>query len=637
MFCVSKETRLYQLLILVLALVFFLSAQIAAAATINVTTTDDEWNATGSGVGCSLREAIQSANENEAWGGCSAGNGDDTINIPAGTYLITRLGRGEDDNVTGDFDFTDYQGIHLQGANDGKTIIDGGWNHPHFCGDRLFHVGDGDFGMDRIILTKGCINGGAQMGGAIYVDSCEDVYITNSVITENWADYGGGIGAECSLNHFDITNTTISKNYAGTFVIGGIGYGGGIYTYDDYIDLRNVTMTGNDALTDGGGFYAATGLGLLNLNNSIVGLNTSDGADDIHGPVSTDSKYSIIGSDNGIPESGEVCNHSAMQCDTAPKLFALGDYGGHTLTHALDYHSSNSAMDAAHCGSAPSRDQRGFKRGNPCDIGAFEYSLTAGEYCDDEDNECDSGNCNNSDVCCQDCQHGYCKSDGMCECDQGWDSTLCDKCATGVFGAACDGQCPACVNGSCDDGTGGSGICNCDDGWDGELCDIALSGDGDLDSDLDSDRIDVEMDEADADTADGDIMDGDMMDGDMMDGDVVDGDTTDGDVADGDTVIDGDITDGDILDGDTADGDLSDGDITDGDLPLTDGDESLADGDEPPADGDEPLVDGDTQPVDGDEGNGGVGDSGCRTTEPGPYAALILLLLGWSLRRRRSA
>src|SRR4051812_15422391 len=61
--------------------------QPAYASAIIVNTTADEF---GSGASCSLREAIQSANTDTAFGGCTAGSGADVISLQAGqTYALT--------------------------------------------------------------------------------------------------------------------------------------------------------------------------------------------------------------------------------------------------------------------------------------------------------------------------------------------------------------------------------------------------------------------------------------------------------------------------------------------------------------------------------------------------------------------
>lgn len=101
------QTQRFVWLALVLALMWGLfllllpTAQAAQGATeITVTTTDDELNHDGD---CSLREAIQAANTDLAVDACPAGNGHDTIMLPAGTYTHTLAGF-EDENLAGDLD-----------------------------------------------------------------------------------------------------------------------------------------------------------------------------------------------------------------------------------------------------------------------------------------------------------------------------------------------------------------------------------------------------------------------------------------------------------------------------------------------------------------------------------------------------
>ena len=104
--CHSSERLLRLVLssLLLAAMTLLLPPPVAHAAAINVTTTLDEYGAAGAG--CSLREAIQAANTDAAFGGCTAGNSADTINLPAGTYTLTRAGVDEDSNATGDLDVT---------------------------------------------------------------------------------------------------------------------------------------------------------------------------------------------------------------------------------------------------------------------------------------------------------------------------------------------------------------------------------------------------------------------------------------------------------------------------------------------------------------------------------------------------
>src|SRR5690349_24750354 len=79
------------------------SAPVFAGTTITVTTTSDELDVDGN---CSLREAVLSANLDEAVDACQAGAGADTIALPPGFYVLAIGGRGESDGLTGDLDIT---------------------------------------------------------------------------------------------------------------------------------------------------------------------------------------------------------------------------------------------------------------------------------------------------------------------------------------------------------------------------------------------------------------------------------------------------------------------------------------------------------------------------------------------------
>ena len=56
--------------------------------TITVTTTSDEYNTSGTGAGCSLREAITAANTDAPFGGCPTGSGDDSILLSGSFFRV---------------------------------------------------------------------------------------------------------------------------------------------------------------------------------------------------------------------------------------------------------------------------------------------------------------------------------------------------------------------------------------------------------------------------------------------------------------------------------------------------------------------------------------------------------------------
>jgi hypothetical protein len=132
-----------------------------------------------------LREAIQAANTNAAFGGCTAGsgsgNGADTISILAGTYTLTLAGANEDFNATGDLDIT--ENISLIGTGAATTIIDG--NNT----DRILHV-ESQFRVWNISgLTLQHGNPATSSGGAIYNGGA--LTITDSILSNNAGRSGG--------------------------------------------------------------------------------------------------------------------------------------------------------------------------------------------------------------------------------------------------------------------------------------------------------------------------------------------------------------------------------------------------------------------------------------------------------------
>ncbi len=97
-------------------LVMVLHTGHASAATITVDSTADTVSNDST---CTLREAVAAADTDTGGGAgeCAAGSGNDTIQIPAGTYTLTS-----------DLDLGDT-GITLNGANVSTVIINGGGSY----------------------------------------------------------------------------------------------------------------------------------------------------------------------------------------------------------------------------------------------------------------------------------------------------------------------------------------------------------------------------------------------------------------------------------------------------------------------------------------------------------------------------
>lgn len=136
--CLRVPAFFYSVLRFVLVFLLLQTSVSAAEFTVNSTRDDVDANLadgvceTAIAKECTLRAAIQQAN---------ALPGLDTVMVPAGTYLLTRGGRGEDRAAEGDLDILDA--IVILGHSSADTIIAGQKN------DRIFDV----FGLFDVKLS----------------------------------------------------------------------------------------------------------------------------------------------------------------------------------------------------------------------------------------------------------------------------------------------------------------------------------------------------------------------------------------------------------------------------------------------------------------------------------------------------
>lgn len=354
----------------------------AAAASITVTTFADDLGG-GTDSTCSLREAIQSANGDTAFGGCPTGSLADTIVLATGTYVLTREG-DEEANVSGDLDVTSP--ITIQGAGAALTVIDGAWASNT---DRILDVRPmGDLTISGVTIQEGSTDFGAGIqanalvtltdvvlrantatntGGGLWVNA-GTATLNDVTVSGNSAPAGGGISVTKTATLVSITNATISGNQA-------TGLGGGLLT-SGTAEATNLTITQNRADTDGsgdgdGGGLAVISTGSVTMRNSIVGGNT-DGSS----PSAPDCSGTITSLGSNLVQRQTGCEGWDADGDVTgldPKLGPLADNGGPTPTHALltgsyAIHTWNA------CGSM---DQRGLPRpqGSGCDRGAYELAL----------------------------------------------------------------------------------------------------------------------------------------------------------------------------------------------------------------------------------------------------------------------
>ncbi len=373
-----------------LLLVFALSVMIGAThshavmfvVNSNIDTPDDTPGDTlcDDGAGnCTLRAAVMETNDLA---------GQDTIAIPAGTYVLTLEG-GDNFAAVGDLDIRDD--LIIQGSGTKSTIIDGNGSK------QIFHLLDGD-GLNQITvefydLTITNANSG-NAGGAIR-NAAEIVVLETVAITGNMAPRGAGIyigpDAEGTIVESVIDNNITAGDP-------GDERGGGIYNRGA-LTLRNVTISNNAATDLGGGIYNDSELDIkfttiasnITVSGSAGGIYQAAGSmTSVWGSIIANNITSDCG---GIFIQSDGNNISTTLCNlidptdmpnTNPMIGILADNGGPTMTHGILEGSPaiDSADNPAECNGT---DQRGTARpqdgdGNGfsiCDMGAVEHVFGA--------------------------------------------------------------------------------------------------------------------------------------------------------------------------------------------------------------------------------------------------------------------
>ncbi len=400
-----------------------------SAATIEVDTLADD-----PATGCTLREALASANADSAAGnGCTDGSGADRIVLAAGTYTV-----GAELTVTSE--------VVVVGAGVAATILDAG-----AASHRIFGAASGSvFGLSDLRLTngRGQSLGGAllvsaggeaslervrvdgsqsQLGGAVRVSSGGRLLVHNSEFDNNVAAGSGGaiqnqgelivvrsrlhdnsatnhggaihvhpqIGAafttiadslftanqatnnggafSSSFSGDSATSTITNSTFSGNSTDaqgGALNVQGGNHT----LHVAGLTVTDNQAANLAGGLRATEGATLAITNSIVAGNTATNGAPDCTVAIGASSveHHNLVGDSTGCVGMTSATN----VLDTAAGLVALSNNGGPTETHALEVTSPARGLGdcVAPDGTLLASDQRGVSRttDGACTIGAFD-------------------------------------------------------------------------------------------------------------------------------------------------------------------------------------------------------------------------------------------------------------------------
>jgi CSLREA domain-containing protein len=283
------------------------------------------------------------------------------IAFPEGNASLTLSRSG----VTSNFSGGDGGGLSFTKGGTGHLAID----RSKLAANESFDRGGGLFTAVRARITRTTVSGNQSAvgsGGGAAIEGLEGAsVIKDSTISGNTAatDGGGLLVAFSPLTH--VVNATIAGNHTAA-------NGGGAWVIDSgTVSLNAVTIARNSADASGGGLFSQN-TKPFKVENSLIGLNTAAATgDDCADGGDPGEEFDSLG--HNLLSTLADCHGfdgPADLVDAKPRIGILGRYGGPTETIPLTRGSP--AIGHAKRSTAPTRDQRGHRRGRHPDDGAYE-------------------------------------------------------------------------------------------------------------------------------------------------------------------------------------------------------------------------------------------------------------------------
>ncbi len=257
--------------------------------------------------------------------------------------------------------------------------LDGNGNAVTISGGNavgLFTVAGVTFGVQRLTLA----NGASSSNGGAIANSGGTLNVSGSTFSNNQAlpvasgifDSSGG-AIYTSGGAVTVANSTFNGNAAPSCCgSGNSGLGGAIaVVLGGTLTVINSTFSGN-TVAHGGGIALFTGS--VKLTNTILAANSGNNCSTVS---------AAFQDGGGNIEDGASCGFTSgtSLSSTNPQLAPLANYGGPTLTFALNPGSPALGRGVvASCGAAPVSgvDQRGMPRGtSACASGAVEGTVAS--------------------------------------------------------------------------------------------------------------------------------------------------------------------------------------------------------------------------------------------------------------------
>ncbi|RBP50599.1 choice-of-anchor Q domain-containing protein [Arenicella xantha] len=274
---------------------------------------------TDDGVGCTLREAIVSANTSvDQNNGCALGSnsGTDTITfsngLPSNTITLVngRILVSPNKDIA----------INASANTDGITINAN-------KASRVLTVNSSSLTLDNLTLTGGLIEGGESNGGGVLAYS-STLTLNNTTVSGNTASRrGGGIAAASStINLYDsAVNNNLSTGGESTGANGG-GISAGTA---GSINITNSTVSGNTAFRVGGIYASSVN---VTLSHSVMRSNAA-----------LDQNFSEGGAIHIRNQASLTVNNSTLSGNSAQDGGAIAALSGPTISVNNSTLSDNSA------------------------------------------------------------------------------------------------------------------------------------------------------------------------------------------------------------------------------------------------------------------------------------------------------
>jgi predicted outer membrane repeat protein len=268
-----------------------------------------------------------------------------------------------------------------------QTNMAGGAVFAHLYGADQLTIDHSSFAQNQAVFQPSPSGDPASgNGGGIWFDGHNTndapifngtVSLTNSTFSKNHADYKGGAiyawDAPINLTNLTIDSNTAQNSYPGVTAYAH-GDGGGIAIGTTSIKpttkITNVTLRNNTAGHSGDAIEALNGAApSIQLANTILVNTLAKGSSGTG--IMCSSSFNDLGGNIQYQANASGANCSGKILVANPDTDTLKDNGGPTLTVAILRDSP--AKDHAVASACPGADQRGYKRVDNCDSGAFEF------------------------------------------------------------------------------------------------------------------------------------------------------------------------------------------------------------------------------------------------------------------------